>query len=216
MKTTFRKIGKTFKLYVGFPQIWVFTAILVLAVIMISLSLYVDDNFMSSVFSNIFAGLVTGLVISLLSGVRQIYLYVQQRKIAWLQRLHEMILEYLSMKHEFLVNNYKDDELDNYIYDMGAHVSWIKDYIQPASSDKRLPFNPADYCQKNYGFDVFTFEKKSDLLHDTICENFYTNKDSVIELFRDVESDLRKLNSNVIDDINNIEIRTGIANKMIV
>lgn len=154
---------RTLCIYAGFPQVWVFIIIFVLAITMFAFSFQAKSDYWASLCSNIFAGLVTGLVLSLLSGVRQIYVSIQQKKIDWLQQLHQMILDYYSIKHDFMSGNYRGQDKEDFIYDMGAHLSWIKDSIVQASFDRRLPFNATKYCKKHMVLMFLRLQKRASL-----------------------------------------------------
>ena len=216
MKYKLRKIKKSLSVYMSFPQVWVFASILALTIVAFFASIYAEEKYWGSLSSNIFAGLVTGLVISLLSGVRQVYTVVQQKKMDWLQELQELIRDYFSMDHDFLVNNYRGLDRDDFIYDMGARANWISEHIIQSIFDKRLPFNSMNYCKKNYAFDAKSFAEKCESLHVALYEQEYTDdKRSVRELFRDVDSEIKSLNSKVYRDIKDIEIKIATSQRSI-
>ena len=217
MKNKLTNTKSAFGVYLSFPQVWVFISILSLTIITFVISICTKDQYWGSLFSNVFAGLITGLVLSMLSGVRQVYIVVQQRKTDWLQDLHKMILDYYSMRHDFSVNNYRGMDRDDFIYDMGAHTNWIKEHIIQSTFDRRLPFNPTDYCAKKLAFDVNLFSEKCTSLHSAICDGQYTDdKRSVWELFRSVDSEINALNRKICNDIRDIEIKIATSQRSII
>ncbi len=215
MKKRIRKIWKKVLVYMSFPQTWLFTTILVMTVAAFFLSRNVHDEYWQSLFSNVFAGLITGLVISLLAGTRQIYFSVQERKKQWLKDLHKLILEYSGLHHKFLRNDYNGMDREEFIYEMGASVSWIGERVLQSTFDRRLPFNSEKYCKKHLNFDGVAFYDKSNKIHDSLCNNTYPEKEDVIELFEDVDRELRNLNSKVNDDIRAIEVKIATAQRSI-
>ena len=58
-----------------------------LTIVMLILSIVVQDDFWSSICANVFAGFVTGLVLFLLAGTRQIYIAQQEEQLQWLKTL---------------------------------------------------------------------------------------------------------------------------------
>ena len=221
MKYKIRKLkkafSKAFHIYITFPQVWVFLCILIFTIIAFVISISTDNKYWQALSSNIFAGLITGLVLSALSGVRQVYAVVQQRKKEWLQELHKMILDYYSMNHDFSSNKYRGLDRDDYIYDMGARTNWIKEFIIQSTFDRRLPFKTIDYCKKSYAFDVDSYAEKCDSLYAAICERQYSDdKRSVWELFRSVDSEINTLNRKICNDIKDIEIKIATSQRSII
>ncbi len=107
------------RLYLGFPQIWVFAIIFILAVLMFILSLFVENEYWSTLAGNIFAGLITGMVISLIAGTKQIYIVKQEMLHSWLAELHKQIMDFYEMRNKFLRRDYGDMAREDFIYDMG-------------------------------------------------------------------------------------------------
>ena len=144
MKYKLQLFGKRLQIYAGFPQVWIFIFLVFAAVLFYYLSIKVCDEYYKSLFTNVFSGLLTGLVLSALSGSRQVYIAKQEKKYEWLKQLHERIMDYKKMRSRFLVNDFGEYDRDGFIYDMGAHASWINEFIKIGVSDKRIHFNPID------------------------------------------------------------------------
>ena len=216
IKMKLRGMKKWAQIYSHFPQIWLFLIILVLSVICFFISINADADTTRSLFSNIFAGLITGLVISTLSGTKQIYILLQEKKLSWLMELHKKILDYLDMRYKFLIKDYQGLSRDDFIYDMGAHANWIKDYISQGVFDKKLSFNPVKYCQKTYQFDVISFGEQSEELHESLSLCEYNDDNSVFELFNPIHFALTNLNSKVCRDIREQEISIAAAQRSII
>ena len=216
MKYTLKTIWKKVKIYVGFPQSWLFLIILFLTSIVLFFSINEKDAYWQSLFSNIFAGLITGLVLSLLSGTRQIYIAIQERKLNWLKEIHSLIMDYFELHHKFLSDDYAEQNREEFVYDMGAHVNWVKEHVLQSSFDRRLPFDSVKYCKRHYGFDAMVFSEKSRKVHDILSNGNSLNKKEVIELFKDVDKELRTLNSKVCNDMRDLEIKIATAQRSIV
>ena len=216
LKYKCRNIWRMLCIYAGFPQVWVFIIIFILTITMFAFSFQSKSDYWASLCSNIFAGLVTGLVLSLLSGVRQIYVSIQQKKIDWLQQLHQMILDYYSIKHDFMSGNYRGQDKEDFIYDMGAHLSWIKDSIVQDSFDRRLPFNATKYCKKAYGFDASSFTEKSEFLRASLCACDYSDKNSIWTLFKDIDKEVSDLNHKICNDIRDSEEKIATAQRSVI
>ncbi len=215
MKNKTRKIWAKIRIYISFPQTWLFAAILFATIVIFFLSRNVDDVFWQSLLSNIFAGLVTGLVLSLLSGTRQIYFYVQERKRRWLEDLHNLIYEYRKLHHKFLKNDYDDMDREEFIYEMGANASWIGEHILQSSFDSRLPFNSQKYSKRHLNFDAVAFNKEINEIHDSLCNNTYPKKEDVVKLFENVDREFSILNHSVFADMRSLEVKIATAQKSI-
>ena len=167
-------------------------------------------------FTNVFSGLLTGLVLSALSGSRQVYIAKQEKKYEWLKQLHERIMDYKTMRGRFLSNDFGEYDRDDFIYDMGAHASWINDFIKIGVSDKRIHFNPIAYCKKAYGYDVDVLSDQNEIIHEALMRGDYSDKKSVLELFQYVEKEINNLNHKVASDIRDIEIKIAIAQRSLI
>ena len=167
-------------------------------------------------FTNVFSGLLTGLVLSALSGSRQVYIAKQEKKYEWLKQLHERIMDYKKMRSRFLVNDFGEYDRDGFIYDMGAHASWINDFIKIGVSDKRIHFNPIAYCKKAYGYDVDVLSDQNEIIHEALMRGDYSDKKSVLELFQYVEKEINNLNHKVASDIRDIEIKIATAQRSLI
>ena len=195
---------------------WLFLSILVFAAIALVLSFSIRESTTSSLFSNIFAGLITGLVLSGLSGAKQIYLASQLQKAEWIRQLQQKIADYHKMRTGFLSNNLQGLVIEDYIYDMGAHASWVKDFILQSSFDRRLSFNTINYCKRNYGFDFDKFTEESEKLHDELMVFSGTDKRIAIDLFTEIDRFLNALYSKTITDLRDIETKVSAAQRSII
>ncbi len=213
IKSYIRKFYKRFRIYISLPQIWLFFIILILAIIMLICSLNAKSGYLSSLYSNIFAGLITGVVISLLSGIRQIYIVLLERKHTWLQKLHQLIMDYKEIYLEFIKDNYNNMDREDYIYDMGAHISWVNEHILQSSFDQRLSFNTVKYSKNHYKFDAILFSEEVDKLRDNIRSGKYSEKEDVLSLFDPFERKLIDLNIDVCNEMKDIEIKIAAAQK---
>ena len=216
MKYKLQSFKKWLLLYAEFPQVWLFIIIMFATTASFLVSITSRDEYYRSLYANIFSGLLTGLVLSLLSGSRQIYLAKQEKKYEWLKELHERILDYEKMRHQFLTGNYGEYNRDDFIYDMGAHASWISDFIKIGVSDKRLPFNPVKYCEKLYGHNNDDFSKQNEIIHDALMRGDYSDKKSVLGLFKKVDETATSLNHKVTSDMNDIEIKIAAAQRSLI
>ena len=216
MKYAMKNYWKNIKLYMSFPQVWLFLSILVFAAIALVLSFSIRESTTSSLFSNIFAGLITGLVLSGLSGAKQIYLASQLQQAEWIRQLQQKIADYHKMRTGFLSNNLQGLVIEDYIYDMGAHASWVKDFILQSSFDRRLSFNTINYCKRNYGFDFDKFTEESEKLHDELMVFSCTDKRIAIDLFTEIDRFLNALYSKTITDLRDIETKVSAAQRSII
>ena len=216
MKYKLQLFGKRLQIYAGFPQVWIFIFLVFAAVLFYYLSIKVCDEYYKSLFTNIFSGLLTGLVLSALSGSRQVYIAKQEKKYEWLKQLHERIMDYKKMRSRFLVNDFGEYDRDGFIYDMGAHASWINDFIKIGVSDKRIHFNPITYCKKAYGYNVDDLSKQNERIHEALMRGDYSDKKSVLELFQYVEKGINNLNHKVASDMRDIEIKIATAQRSLI
>lgn len=132
---------------------WIFIFLVFAAVLFYYLSIKVCDEYYKSLFTNVFSGLLT-----------------------------ERIMDYKKMRSRFLVNDFGEYDRDGFIYDMGAHASWINDFIKIGVSDKRIHFNPIAYCKKAYGYDVDVLSDQNEIIHEALMRGDYSDKKSVLEL----------------------------------
>ena len=99
---------------------------------------------------------------------------------------------------------------------MGAHASWINDFIKIGVSDKRIHFNPIAYCKKAYGYDVDVLSDQNEIIHEALMRGDYSDKKSVLELFQYVEKEINNLNHKVASDIRDIEIKIATAQRSLI
>lgn len=216
MKNKILLFEKRLRIYVGFPQVWIFIFLVFATVLFYCLSIKTCDEYYKSLFANIFSGLLTGLVLSALSGSRQVYIAKQEKKYEWLKQLHERIMDYKKMRSRFLSNDFGEYERDDFIYDMGAHTSWINDFVKSGLSDKRIHFNPISYCKKTYGYNVDDLSEKNEVIHEALMRGDYSDKRSVLELFKYVDNEVSDLNHKVASDMRDIEIKIATAQRSLI
>lgn len=216
MKYKIQLLKRWLLIYAEFPQVWLFVLILFATIASFLVSIKSCDEYYQSLYANIFSGLLTGLVLCLLSGSRQIYIAKQEKKYEWLKELHERILDYKKMRQQFLTDNYGEYNRDDFIYDMGAHASWISDFIKIGVYDKRMHFNPVKYCEKVYGYNNDDFSKQNELIHDALMRGDYSDKKSVLGLFEKVDETVNSLNHKLTSDMNDIEIKIAAAQRSLI
>jgi len=218
-----KKFISTVKEYLLFPHTLVCICIVIFAIVAIVLSSYFDKHdltFASSILSNIFAGLVTGLIIYLISGVKQIYIYITESKLAWLKKISCMILDYKNLYRELLTLKKFDDtiELWDFIYDVGSHANWVNDEIIQSSFDRKLSFSPREYVKNQFEYDAMEYIEIFNDLHENlkVVDLERMSKRDVIGLFEAVNKKMQQLHSKILTEISNIEIKLCMLNKSII
>lgn len=215
-----RKTKVTF----SFSHIWICLIIAASAAGMLFVSwLYKDSQpFWSSICANIFAGLVTGLVICLVGGVKQVSNMYMLSKREWLQNLAELMKVYLNDYHKMIRLHFDrfdgDQELFDFYYDMSIHASNINVEIHQGAFNRTLPFDPDQYCRKEFGYDSVAMSEKFDNLHAYVemIEIDCPSSKEIAQQFETVNSELRKLNSAVYGAIRDLDVRLADIQKTIV
>ena len=109
-------------------------------------------TFWSSIFANIFAGLITGLVICLIAGRKQRTIAELESQQNFLIELSAKINEFQSLYHELLKKQFaqfdRNEELFNFIYDVGSHANWVNDYILQSSFNEQLAIDLPNTVKK--------------------------------------------------------------------
>lgn len=157
-----------------------------------------DIGFWSSIFANIFAGLITGLVICLIAGSKQRTIAELESQQNFLIELSAKIKEFQSLYHELLKKQFTqfdgNEELFNFIYDVGSHANWVNDYILQGSFNEQLAIDPTRYC-KEMGYDALALADEYENLHVNLYSIDVENptKKQIIQYFDRVEKALRSL-----------------------
>lgn len=217
--TSFRKQKLKTRLLtiLSFPQVWLFLIILLLTVASLIAALKLKDKTWSSLCSNIFAGLVTGMVLALLSGLKQIYLATLEERLKWLQELRELLRKYLPLRQQLFSKEYDGKDREDFIYDILCIGNVPYEYIGFRMENKKIGFDPIDYCMTTYGIDIFTYRRHSAELHDWLSSNFYPEDNRTVwKQFEQFDSDLRQLYHSVSNDIDRKEIRIATARRSVI
>lgn len=158
--------------------------------------------FWSSIFANIFAGLITGLVICLIAGRKQRTIAELESQQNFLIELSLKIKEFQSVYHELLKKQFAqfdgNEELFNFIYDVGSYANWVNDYILQGSFNEQLAIDPTEYC-KEMGYDALALADEYEQLHVNLYSVDVDNptKKQIIQYFDEVEKALRSLGGAV-------------------
>ena len=102
------------------------------------------------------------------------------------------------MYHELLRKQFVqfdgDEELFNFIYDVGSHANWVNDYILQGSFNEQLAIDPTTYC-KEMGYDALALVDEYEDLHVKLYSMDVDNptKKQIIQYFDKVEKALRAL-----------------------
>lgn len=211
MKKKLQKGSKIFK----FPQLKVFIFLLLMALVMIIVSINLQNPFWSSFCSNVSAGLFTGLVICLVSGFKSAYLSKLEQERSWLAKIHEMIMEYMSMWNKYISNDYDKDDEYNYVYDLCAHANWVNEFIIQSQFDKNNYFNGFEMCKDDFRYDATERLEEFVPLKEKIMEDSWTKRE-VIRWIEPVDKNLRSLNHFVVQKIEDIERDIVACNKSVI
>ena len=219
MKYKAKKFLTTIKNIISFPTFWISIAIFIFAIISLFISIVYEksgDGYIASIYSNIFTGLLTGLIISLLSGIKSVYIAYMEGRLNWLEEIHRMILEELNEERNlWSAKNESEEIFFDIAYDVASKTNWVNDKILHSNFDKIRWFDPIKYFKKHYNYDCVEIEKVMSEMHDYLkyeyCEK--DNRNILIEKIRKISRILINLNSNVLSDIDNIKIKLSTAKK---
>jgi hypothetical protein len=219
MRYKLKQIWKSFKLYVSLPHFWILGIILVLSIIscMISMVCMKSNPFLSSVFANIFAGLITGIVISLISTIKSMTLYRTECLIDWLDSLNKDILEYMRMHRKMVFGrqcDFDNDTFYDHIYNTLCLGNNINVTISQGRFNQSLPFNPYKYVKKKFEYDTTNCSRNNEELREKIIELDVSNvtNNELINLFGDMDRQLKELNGKIIKHIAHLEARKKVIN----
>lgn len=225
VKNIFNKIKDRTILFCNFPHFWACTIIVVFSIVTLFISRYfhrLGQEYISSIFANIFAGLLTGLIICLISGVKNVYIAKLQNKKNWFEHIRSMIEEYNMLYQELIqkpfVDYNGDEELFDFIYDVGSHANWVNDEILQSSYNKLLSFNPREYCRKYLNYDAYLLADDFSELHDNLYEiDINTpSKKEILHYFEKVNNKLKKLYSATYYQVQDITIKLEVSTKLII
>ena len=192
---------------------------MILAIASLVLSFKIQDNFVSSIFSNVFAGLITGISICFISGFKSLSIYNIETEINWLEKIHMECIECLSMHKELLSMTLEDREkLYENIYDLICKANSINHLISHSKFNKALYFSPERYCLKKLDYSIFeTNELYYSIREKILILDYYTaDKKDIRELFKDVINTLFILNGNVINRKDELVIKRNMMSKFII
>ena len=225
IKQLFKRVKYKTSLICSFPHFWICILIILLAVVSLVISHFLyrsNQDYLSSIFSNIFAGLITGLIICLLSGVKQFYVAKLKNKKNWLEHIRGMVSDYIDLFHMLTEKQFTtfdgDEELFNFIYDVGSHANWVNEDILQSTFDKLLSFNPREYCKKYLNYDAYALAEDFSELHDYLYELDinYPSKKEILSYFEKVHKSLQRLYSNAYRQLQDIDIRLQETEKSII
>lgn len=220
----FNGIKRKVLLYASFPHLWLAGIILILAIVTLLASMYLDyseNKFWSSICANIFAGLLTGLILCLIAGTKQVFVGGLTSKKHYLETLNSKIKEYYQQFHELRARRFPvfdgSEELFGFIYDTGACANGINEFILQSSFDKKLAFSPREYCKKKFQYDAYALADAYEELHINLYEVDiqYPSKKEILGYFDVVDKEIRKLNSAVYQELQEIDIRLEAINRAI-
>ena len=99
--------------------------------------------------------------------------------------------------------------MSGFIYDTGACANGINEFILQSSFDKKLAFSPREYCKKKFQYDAYALVDAYEELHINLYEVDiqYPSKKEILGYFDVVDKEIRKLNSAVYQELQEIDIR---------
>ncbi|MCH5301157.1 MAG: hypothetical protein J1E56_07550 [Ruminococcus sp.] len=203
---------------------WLCIIIIFIAAITLGCSYYMnkDNSYWASIFGNISTGLITGLIICFISGIKQISRTNLDSHKKWLQKIAQMIKEYMEFYHQLRATNFNsfnnDENLFNFIYETASRANWVNDEILQSSFNKALSFNPRKYCKKRFGYDAYLLSELFGDLHDNVymIDVYNPSKKEIIDYFSKVNKELNTLNRAVHSAITEIDIRLSRIDRTIV
>lgn len=222
VKNFFRRIVRWVSIYIKFPHLWIAVIILFFSIIALLISIHLNTygiQYWSSIFANIFAGLITGLIICLIAGVKQISIVQLKSKRQFLVELAANIEQYRQAYDELRSKNFSQcDEIDglfDLIYDVGVFANDVNSFVQRASFDETLGFQPVEYCKKHLNYDAFSLAHIYQELHDHLwlieAENL--GKREIVQYFDVVNRKLRALNHVAYQKIRELDVLLEAINR---
>ena len=222
MAKRIQKIHAKIKLVLSIPSLWLAIAILLLAVISILLSRSLYENgkvFASSVFSNIFAGLSTGFIITILSNAKSLYILNLQSKLKWFQQLKELIRTHFSKMNELrrAYASHREDFFD-IAYDTASTANHVNERILQSTFEKVKWFDPTKYFIKQFNYDPIKEAEFFEDLHDFLIESSEVDsmQRDVLSRVEEASRKINTLSTKVYNEITNLEIKIGTAQKSII
>lgn len=225
VKQILRKIKYKVSVICSFPHFWLCISILLFSIVSLLISHCVYKlglDYTSSIFANIFAGLLTGLIICLLSGIKQAYISKLKNKKKWFEHIRSMIKEYNMLFKELTNKSFVayngDEDLFNFIYDIGSHANWVNEDIMQSMFDKSLSFNPYTFCKKHFNYDAVLLDSDFSELHNNLYEIDIVspNKKEILHYFEKVNKHLKRLYSATYHQLQDINIKLEETDKFII
>lgn len=219
MKYKSKKFFTTIKNIISFPVFWISIAIFVFAIISLFVSITYEKTgkeYISSIYSNIFTGLLTGLVLSLLGGMKSVYITYMEGRLNWLEEIHKMILDELKEERKlWSAKNETDEIFFDIAYDVASKANWVNDKILQSTFEKVKWFEPRKYFKKHYNYDCIKVEKNMLEMHNYLRYEFVdeTNRITTINKIRELSKILINLNGDLISDIEATKIKLATAKK---
>ena len=198
-----------------FPHNRIVLGIVLLAIGSLVISWQLDAwevTFWASIFANVFAGLITGLVICLISGRKQRTIAELESQLNYLEELKTKIRDFQELYNELLKKQFSqyngDEELFDFIYDVGSHANWVNDFILQGSFNEMLVIDPTEYC-KEMGYDALGLAEAYEDLHINLYNVDVKNptKKQIIKYFETVEKALRLLGGAVYHKQQGIKVQ---------
>lgn len=208
-----KKIIKSIRIYFKIPSVLMFLILIILsvAVFFISFVNYDKNNFVSSIFGNIFSGIISGLIILLISSINSIILYKNGCIKEYLCSIHEDCLKYFKEYNELITYkcNGDNDEYYNLIYDVLCVGNDIAAKISQSRFSESIPFNPTIYFKNRFSFDVEEILKRNLILREKIMELNVPNIEIkyIRDIFYNMDYEIRKLNGDVLKQIEKLKIK---------
>ncbi|MBR5767797.1 MAG: hypothetical protein IKX86_03910 [Clostridia bacterium] len=195
--------------------------VLAVVAIIISKATKYNEPFLSSVLSNVFAGLITGIAICLISGLKNLFSHRISVMVDFLTEIHSKCLLFLESldKTIRLASNSQSsrDGFADMLYDVVCKRNDIDAAICQCEYDNSLPINPHRYFIKKMGYDAHEQSNKNYLIREMVLSvnsDTVTSKE-IIEIFSEMEKNVRLCDAKVCSEIKALEFRQNIAEKSI-
>lgn len=222
IKYKVKKIRTSISNMISFPAFWVSIVIMFLSIMSLFISLAFEKSgkeYGASIFNNIFTGLITGLALSLLSGVKSVYVAYMEARLNWLEGIHKMIIDQFNEEKKlWLLKNKTDEIFYDTAYDTISKANWVNDKIIQSTYEKVKWFEPNKYFKKHYNYDCFEVKIIMSEMRDYLiyeCSEPIDRKMVKIKL-REVTNILSDLNRNILFDIDSIRVKIASAKKSLI
>jgi hypothetical protein len=110
-----------------------------------------------------------------------------------------------------------NEEFSDKAYDTGARAFWVNDRIALSTFDKTKWFDPPKYFLKNYGYDCFEASKRLEVFRESLFDVGWdvSKRHEDFELFRPIVNKMMDLNSKILDDMQQTNIKIAGLKKFI-